>query len=142
MLLNIFTYCNNLKHLRIEKCEILSRPEILFLQKLEFPKENQKLIHKNLSFLDVYGGESLKLSDLLFIASAFPQLESLKIFLNCCSSAETNPFSAAVELLQTRFNQLTSLCVKFEFGDGNPDSRFHSYFPTDFSILSRSNFNR
>lgn len=139
MLRHIITYCDNLKHLRIEKCEIFSHPKSRLVQKLSFPTEcpYRRLIHKNLTSLDVYEGLSLNLSNLMFIASVFPQLETLKIFLDCSSNAKTDKFSAAVEILQRRFHQLTSLCVKFEFGNDK-----ESYFPKDFSRLSPANFNR
>lgn len=151
MFRHVFTYCVNLKHLHVEKCDTsnsLTRPytihDLLLMAinpyqrdyvRLIFPIENQVLVHKNLTFLDLYEGPQLNASDLSSMTSAFPKLETLKIVLDCSSNAETNTFSNSVELLQTRFNHLISLHVKFQFKDDIG-------IPKDFSSLSRSNFTR
>lgn len=134
MLLHIFTYCINLQNFHVEECETsYSEYECVF--NLKFPQENQRLIHQNLISLDLYVGLPLNLTDLSFIASTFPQLKTLKVVLACSSSAETNSFSAFVQLFRRRFQNVITLQVEFEFEND-------SCFPDDFSALSEFNLSR
>lgn len=126
----ILRHCTNLTELSLIDCDRRYKPVINDLGPVLQFRSNAKVNHENLIKLELNQNSeylSLEEDEFKFIASAFPNLKSLKILLQ--HSVADKDFSVLLNLLETRFEHVDTVHVNFP--------PFTDNFPVNLSTMHR-----